>query len=64
MEELKRSLDYSVTPQYVIGEKESVDPAQPPKFKAKDRPNTTDSFHQLQQEVCRFVKHLGYVGKI
>jgi hypothetical protein len=51
MEELKRSLDYSVTPQYLIGEKEAADAGQPPKFKSKDRPNTTDSFHQLQQEV-------------
>ncbi|CAO3674247.1 unnamed protein product [Umbelopsis ramanniana] len=50
MEELKRSLDYSVTPQYLIGEKEAADPGQPPKFQAKDRPNTTDSYHQLQQE--------------
>lgn len=64
MEELKRSLDYTVTPQYLISEKESVDPGQPPKFKAKDRPNTTDSFHQLQQEVCGFVKHLRFIVKI
>jgi hypothetical protein len=64
MEELKRSLDYSVTPQYLIGEKESVDPGQPPKFQAKDRPNTTDSYHQLQQEVGRFVKHLWCFVKI
>ncbi|KAH8549002.1 actin family [Umbelopsis sp. PMI_123] len=50
MEELKRSLDYTVSPQYLIAEKEATDPGQPPKFRSKDRPNTTDSYHHFQQE--------------
>jgi hypothetical protein len=51
MEELKRSFDYTVTPQYLVAEKDSVDAGEPPKFRSRDRPNTTDSYHLFQQEV-------------
>lgn len=51
MEELKTMFDYTITPQYLVADKEAVDASQPPKFRSRDRPNTTDSFHKYQQDV-------------
>ncbi|CAM0141706.1 unnamed protein product [Umbelopsis sp. WA50703] len=50
MEELKSMFDYTVTPQYLVADKEVVDAGQPPKFRSRERPNTTDSFHKFQQD--------------
>jgi hypothetical protein len=55
MEELKSMFDYTVTPQYLVADKEVVDAGQPPKFRSRERPNTTDSFHKFQQDVSRCV---------
>lgn len=63
MEELKRSFDYTITPQYLVAEKQSVDAGQPPKFKSRDRPNTTDSYNKAQQEV-KFTVWISWAGHV